>query len=116
MAYDESLAHRIRDVLAKTKGVTSKEMFGGVAFLIDGKMFVGVVKDELMARVGKEQHAELVKRAGARTMDFTHKPMIGYIFVSSKGIKAAKDLKFWISTSLEFTKTVKKKAKKKKAG
>ena len=114
MAYDEALAHRLRDLLAKEKGVSAKEMFGGIAFLIDGKMFVGVVKDELMARVGKERHAELIKRLGARTMDFTGRPMIGYIFVTSKGFKAAKDLKFWVQTSLEFTKTVKKKPAPKK--
>ena len=107
MAYDEALAQSLRNLLAKTKGVRSKKMFGGIAFLIDGKMFIGVVKDELMARVGKEQHAELVKKPGARTMDLTGRPMVGYIFVSAKGFKTAKDLKFWIKASLDFTKTVK---------
>src|SRR5947207_3096077 len=82
MDYDEKLAERARQAIGKHKAVTEKKMFGGIAFLHEGRMFLGVLKDELMARIGPEQHDEAVKQPGARIMDFTGKPMKGYVFVS----------------------------------
>jgi hypothetical protein len=114
MAYDSSIAGRIRTLLKGQKGVVEKEMFGGLAFLRDGKMFVGIVKDELMARVGKEAHAEWEKKKGARTMDFTGRPMLGYIFVKPAGV-AGKALGPWVKHCWEHVDTVKKVPKRKKA-
>jgi hypothetical protein len=88
-------------------------MFGGLAFLRDGKMFAGIVKDELMARVGKDAHAAWVKKRGARTMDFTGRPMPGYIFVNAKGI-AGRALAAWVEHCWEFVDSVKKAPKRKK--
>jgi TfoX/Sxy family transcriptional regulator of competence genes len=110
MAYDEGLAERIRERLEGVEGISSKEMFGGVAFLIDGRMFVGVVKDELMVRVGKERHAEFVARPGARTMDFTGRPMFGYVFVAPSGSRSDKSLAFWVEAGLAFTRAIPTKA------
>ena len=76
------------------------------AFLIDDRMFVGVVKDELMVRVGKEHHDEWVRKPGARTMDFTRRPMIGYIFVEPSGLASDRVLAQWIEAGLSFTRTV----------
>lgn len=107
MAYDLKLAERIRAALKGKKGVAEKEMFGGVAFLVNGKMFVGVVKNELMARVGKENHDAEVKRPGARIMDFTGRPMRGYLFVGAKGMKNTASLKRWVELCLAHAKTLK---------
>lgn len=107
MAYDQRLAERIRSLLKGRKGVTEKEMFGGLAFLRDGKMFVGIVKDELMARVGKEAHDEWVKKRGARTMDFTGRPMLGYVFVKPAGF-VGRALAPWVERCWEHVDKVKK--------
>jgi TfoX/Sxy family transcriptional regulator of competence genes len=111
MPYDTKLAKRIQDQVGKLKGISPREMFGGVAWLNDGKMFVGIVKDELMVRIGKERHAELLKRPGARPMDFAGRPMAGYLYISQGALKTAKDLKFWIDTCLAHVKTLPAKKK-----
>ena len=111
MAYDPKLAGRIRGLVAARKGAAEKEMFGGLAFLRDGKMFVGVVKDELMARVGKESHAAWASKPGARPMDFTGRPMAGYLYVKQSGL-AGKKLRDWVDFCWAHVDTVKKARKK----
>jgi TfoX/Sxy family transcriptional regulator of competence genes len=71
LTYDEGLAERIRVVLEGRPKVTEKKMFGGVAFLLDGKMFVGIVKDDLMVRVGPDRYEEAIRQRHVRPMDFT---------------------------------------------
>ncbi len=85
MAYDEGLAERIREGLAEQRDVTEKKMFGGVAFMLRGSMFVGIVKEDLMVRVGAEAHEDALREPHARTMDFTGKPMRGYVYVAPPG-------------------------------
>lgn len=106
MAYDEGLAQRMREVLQGSPLVTEKKMFGGVAFLRDGLMFVGVVGDELMARVGANYHDTALAQPGVRVMDFTGKPMRGYVFVSADAIEADKKLAFWLQHCLAFVQTL----------
>jgi len=113
MAYDLKLAERVRGLLKGRKGVTEKEMFGGLAFLRDTKMFVGVNKDEFLARVGKEAHAEWMQKKGTRPMDFTGKPMQGYIFVKNETL-AGKTLESWVEHCWEHVGTVVKAKKKPK--
>ena len=108
MAFDEQLAKRIQNIVGKKKGVMSKQMFGGIAFMLDGKMFVGVVGDDLMVRVGKEQGPELLEREGARPMDFTGKPMAGYLYVDETGFRSDAELEEWIGYATRFVKTIKK--------
>jgi hypothetical protein len=96
MAYDEKLEERMREILKGAKGVASKKMFGGVAFMLDGKMFVGIVKNDLMVRVGPADHNKAVSLKHARVMDFTGKPMIGYVFVAPEGVKGKAALAKWI--------------------
>jgi TfoX/Sxy family transcriptional regulator of competence genes len=116
MAYDEALAERIRDAIGKRRGVSAKEMFGGIAFLVDGKMFIGVVKDELMVRVGKDRHQEAISKPHARTMDFTGRPMEGYVFVKPAGITTTRALAAWIDWAYDHVAALPaKKAKKPKA-
>lgn len=109
MAYDQHLADRIYKYLKGQKRLEQKEMMGGLTFMVNGHMVVGIVKDELMVRVGKDLHDEAMKKTGARIMDFTKKPMKGFIFVNADGFANDKDLKAWIDMALEFNKTLKTK-------
>jgi TfoX/Sxy family transcriptional regulator of competence genes len=117
MAYDETLAERIRAVLGgKRRGVTEKRMFGGIAWMLDGKMFVGIVKDELMVRVGADDHEKAIAKPHARTMDFTGRPMKGYVFVKPAGFKTDKLLAGWVDWAAAHVKSLPaKKPKKKRA-
>lgn len=115
MSFDETLAARIRGALAGRKGVTEKKMFGGIAFMIDGKMFLGVIKNDLMARVGPDQHAAALTEPGARVMDFSGRPMEGYVFVAPPGIKTDAALKKWTERCLSFASALPAKKAKPKA-
>jgi len=113
MAYDEKLAQRIREVLKGTKKVTEQKMFGGIAFLLEGKMFVGIVKDDLMVRVGKENHNRAISQKHARSMDFTGKPMVGFVYVAPAGFKGKPALAKWVKMGRDFVLTLPAKKKKK---
>jgi TfoX/Sxy family transcriptional regulator of competence genes len=107
MAYDEALAGRVRDVLAdRGDRVREQKMFGGLAFMVDGHMTVGVVNDELMARVGADSEDAALAQPHARTMDFTGRPMTGFIQVSAEGVAAEDDVRAWIDRALSFTSTL----------
>ena len=112
MAYDTKLAERIRTTLEDRRAIKEKEMFGGICFLSDDKMFVGVVKDELMARVGPLNTDRAIKEAHVRRMDFTGRPMAGYIFVGQQGLGGRK-LGEYLEMALTFVATVKKSPKRK---
>jgi TfoX/Sxy family transcriptional regulator of competence genes len=102
MAYDEALADRIRDAIGPRKGVTEKKMFGGVAFLLDGKMFCGVTKDDLMVRVGPERYEASLAKAHVRPMDFTGRPMNGYVFVGAEGTRKIDAIRKWVELASDF--------------
>lgn len=102
MAFDEGLVERIRDTLADVRGVTERKMFGGVAFMLHGNMFVGVVDSTLMARVGPDQHAAALRRPHAREMDFTGRPMKGYVYVDEAGTADDADLAAWVGACRDF--------------
>jgi TfoX N-terminal domain len=81
-------------------------MFGGVAFMLRGHMFVGVSDRSLMARVGPDNYERALAMVGARKMDFTGRPMRGYVFVGPKGLESAADLKRWVTLCAEFVATL----------
>ena len=112
MAYDEHLASRIRKVLGREPGITEKKMFGGVAFLRHGLMFVGVSDTTLMARVGKDLYQDSLVREHVRVMDFTGKPMAGYVFVDDPGTATEEALRFWVMRCIDFVATLPPKPKK----
>jgi len=114
MAYDDKLSDRIREALVKIPRVEEKYMFGGVCYMVNGKMCVGVVKDEMMCRIDPDRYEEALEKPGCREMIFTGKPMKGYVFVNSDGMKTSKQFDHWINLCLEFNKKAKA-AKKKKA-
>src|ERR1041384_6875128 len=115
MSYDQGLAERIRRALARRPGITEKEMFGGIAFLLQGNMLCGVIGQDLMARVGPEAHEEALSRPHARPMDFAGRPMKGYVYVGLDGLRADDALSEWIACCLEFVAGMPPKAKKAKA-
>lgn len=113
MAYDLFLQERIESSLNKRKTLfEAKKMMGGICYMIDDKMCIGVVKNELMTRVDPENFEALLSRKGARIMDFTKKPMKGFIFVSPEGIDLDRDLEFWIDECLAFNPKAKSSKKK----
>jgi TfoX/Sxy family transcriptional regulator of competence genes len=81
MAFDPELAERVRTVLAGRPDITERRMFGGLAFLVDGKMFIGIRNASLMARVGPQRHEDALALPHVRPMDFTGRPMKGYVYV-----------------------------------
>lgn len=113
MAYDEKLADRIRRRFADLPNVEEKKMMGGLCFMYNGKMCVGIVKDCLMCRIDPAIHDATIQRPGCRTMDFTKRPMSGYIFVDETGIKSKKDFDYYIDLALAFNKHAKASKKKK---
>ncbi len=106
MAYDEGLAERLREVFAGSTDVEEKKMFGGLAFMVRGSMCVGVTGDELMARVGPDQYDEALTLPDARNMDFTGRPMKGFIYVGTDGIESDDSLSGWVERCLEFNATL----------
>ena len=105
MAIDEGLAERIRDALGSAP-TTERKMFGGLAFLSRGHMFVGIAKGALMVRVGPDHHDAALKRRHARVMDFTGRPMKGYVFVDPPGFEDDADLTYWVQAGLSFVATL----------
>lgn len=107
MAFDEYLVERIRQRLPNKK-IEGKKMMGGWLFMVNNKMCIGVDKDKksgkdrMMLRVGKEAYEKLLKKKGAREMDFTGRSMKGFLFVYPEGFDADKDLDFWVKQALAF--------------
>ena len=114
MAYDEKLANRIRERFAMLDHVEEKEMMGGLTFMYNGKMCVGIIKGDLMCRVDPAIHDECIEMRGCRTMDFTKRPMSGYIMIDETGMRSKKEFDHWINLALEFNKKAKASKKKKK--
>ncbi len=98
MAYDEDLAARVRGVLPPGATVTERQMFGGLAFLLGGHMFCGIVKDTLMVRLGPEGADRVLDQPHVRPMDFTGRPMRGMVFVDPEGLRGDA-LRQWIDAA-----------------
>ena len=113
MAYDQHLEDRINQIL-KEKGTIyePKKMMGGLCYMVDGKMCLGIVKDHLMARVGTEVYDSLLSKPGCKPMDFTGRPMKGYVFVDPEGIDLDDELSTWIQLCLDFNPLAKASKKK----
>ncbi len=109
MAYDETVADDIRAQIGDHAGLTEKEMFGGIAFMIHGNMAVGVSGNELMVRVGKDAHDESEALPGARTFDKSSRPMRGWISVAPEGFSAEDDFAGWIDRGVAFAASLPKK-------
>ena len=102
MAFDEGLAERIREVLHADQGVTERKMFGGLAFMLRGNMLVGILGDRLMARVGPDAHPQALTRPHVRPMDFSGRPMKGYVYVDPPGYLEDDALAEWVQLCRTF--------------
>jgi TfoX/Sxy family transcriptional regulator of competence genes len=103
MAYDEDLAERVREVLPAA--VTERRMFGGLAFMLGGHMFCGVVKETLMARLGPEAADHALDQPHVRPMDFTGRPMRGMVFVEPAGL-AGPALRHWVDAAADYARSL----------
>ena len=112
MAYSEYQADRIRQKLSKANVTEEKKMMGGLIFMVNDKMCVGLDvekktdKDRLMVRVGKANHDQLIFKKGSKEMDFTGKVMRGFLFIEPEGFDSQDDLEFWIEKALYFNKEI----------
>lgn len=102
MAYNLELAERIRQALNDEPGISERKMFGGLAFMMNGNMAVGVNQDNLMVRVGKARYEAALAEEHARTMDFTGRPMRGMVFVGEAGYENDAGLQKWLKMGLDF--------------
>jgi len=116
MSYNEKLADRIREMIFLThKNVVEKPMFGGLCFMVNDKMCLGVEQERLMVRLDPAVYDEVMLKEGCRPMDFTGKIMKGYVFVDLDVLNTKTKLKYWVDLALEYNKIAKVSKKKKRA-
>lgn len=106
MAYSEKLAQRVRALVKPKHGIVERRMFGGIAFMLKGKMFCGVLNADFMARVGRVAYADALKKRNVRPMDFTGRPLTGYVFVSPEAIRDRRSLGRWFDICLAHAATL----------
>jgi hypothetical protein len=106
MAFDEETAARIREILLEYGDVDERKMFGGLAFMVKGYMACGVMNGDLLARLGPEQTPKAMRKQHVRAMDFTGRPMKGYVLVGPAGIRTEAMLRKWVAATLEFVETL----------
>ena len=106
MSYDNTLADRMRKALRRQASVTEKAQFGGVAFMVRGNVACGVIGNEMMVRVGPEQHDKALMQPHARPFDKTGRPSKGWVMVGAQGLTTEADLKKWIRLGVTFAKTL----------
>ena len=121
MGYDELIADRMRQTFQEKKvAYEEKKMFAGLCFMVDGKMCCGIHYDKkketdlLMARIGATASETAMTRTGCQPMDFTGRPMKGYVFVTPDGFDSEEDLQYWIQLCIDFNPLAKASRKKKK--
>ena len=118
MPYSQTLANRIREKLAQLSNIEEKAMMGGLVFMYNDKMLVGIMRDELMCRIDPKQHEMAAEKNGCRTMDFGNgskmREMKGYILIDETGMKNDADFDYWINLALDYNPKAKASKKKKK--
>ncbi len=102
MAYDQELAERIRTVIGELPDLSEREMFGGIGFMVQGNMAVGVIGDELLVRVEKAETDTLLAEPGTRVFDFSGRAMKGWVMVNSDGFAGDPEFKGWVQRGIEF--------------
>lgn len=106
MAYNPVLAQRVRDILDKRTPVQEKKLFGGIAFMHNGNMTLGVLHDDLIARIGLEKYEAALRQPGIELFTPTGRPMAGWIRVTPQACQTSEDLTKWIVMALDFAKTL----------
>ncbi len=107
MAYDESLAQRVSELLVEVPDFEEKKLFGGIGYLIHGNMACGVIEDDLIVRVGAEAYNNMLAQPHTRPFDFTGRPMKGWVMVNFNGLEETVEaLKVWVQRGVEFAATL----------
>ena len=106
MAYNEKLADRIRSIVGDRPDLTERKMFGGIAFMLNGNMFCGITRDDLMVRVGPDRFEAALASPGARLMDFTGRPSKGMAFVGPEGYATDEQLRGWVEQTLDYARSL----------
>jgi TfoX/Sxy family transcriptional regulator of competence genes len=106
MACDALLVKRIETLLRRKRSVTQKKMFGGICFLVNGNMCCGVEGDKLVVRVGPEHYEQLLQRRHVKPMDFTGRPLRGFIYVMSEGLSGQKTLHSWLEWGIRYARSL----------
>ncbi len=114
MACNEKIATQVRELIALThKNSEEKKMFGGLCFMVNAKMCIGVELERLMVRLDPAVYDEVMEKEGCTAMDFTGKVMKGYVFVSADAVNTKKKLAYWVKLALDYNKIAKASKKKK---
>lgn len=109
MSYDENLADRVGALLKGKRSVTEKKMFGGLCFIVNGNMACGVEKKKLVVRVGLDDYEKFLKQKHVRKMDFTGKPLKGFIYEMPEGLLRSDSLRKWVDRGVQFARSLPKK-------
>jgi TfoX/Sxy family transcriptional regulator of competence genes len=113
MPYNEKLANRVREIIsASHKNIEEKKMFGGLCFMVNDKMCIGVEAERLMVRLDPAMYDEVMEKDGCQPMDFTGKVMKGFVFVDINVLNTSKKLAYWVDMALEYNKIAKPSKKK----
>ena len=108
MAYNEKLADRVREIIAASeKDVEEKKMFGGLCFMVNDKMCIGVRNNSLMMRIGPDNYEQALEKPGCRPMEFTGTVMKGFVYVDEESLNTKKKLETWMTLALQFNKIAK---------
>lgn len=102
MAYDPELAERVRDAIALREDLTEREMFGGIGFMLGGNMACGVIGEELIVRLGPEEAERALAESHTRPFDYTGRPMRGWIYVATPGLRSDDELAGWVDAGADF--------------
>ena len=114
MAYDLYLADRINSTLhTKNVAFTEKKMMGGLCYMVDDKMCIGIIKNELMARIDPDIYENLLKKKGCKIMDFTGRPMKGYVLIEPDAMDTEEELEYWVQLCLNYNPKANSSKKKK---
>ncbi|MFT3682034.1 MAG: TfoX/Sxy family protein [Ferruginibacter sp.] len=115
MAYDEKLADRIRELISTTHDITEeKKMFGGLCFMVNDKMCMGVESERIMVRLDPAIYEQVMDKEGCTAMDFTGKVMRGFVFVDKDVLKTKSQLNYWVQLALAYNRNAKASKKKSK--
>jgi len=106
MAYDKGLAERVREVLEEEPGCDEKKMFGGLCFLLFGNMVCGIIRDDLIVRVGADHYEAMLKMPHARKFDLTGKALRGWVMVEAEALDSDEELNDWLQRAVSFVRTL----------
>ena len=106
MAYDDKLAERVRSVLKRRRGIAEKKMFGGLTFLLNGNMCCGVIKKDLVLRLGEDGATKALDKPYARKMDFTGKALKSMVYIGPAGYRTEAQLRRWVAQGVDYVKSL----------